>query len=341
MTTTNGRRKLWLDAAKGIGIVLVVFGHSADGLFSAGHLDRSGAVGTAFFLIYTFHMPLFFFLSGLTIPKSLGRGSAPFLKDKLATIAYPYLIWSLIQGTVQLQVASELNHGMTLWSLIAIPWNPIGHFWFLYALMVCHLVSALFARRPGLALVMIPLGFIVSPIAPCVYCSIIAYHLPFYIAGWLLSSQVMTWDTGSGRGALRLILWIGAAFAVSAALAAYTLDFQVYYTWVTIPAAIAGTLFVIAISKTFDLKRSSWIVVLGRCSLAIYVMHIMVVGGTRIILTKSGLVSDPVALLAISTVFGLTAPLIALHFLERFGLADAVGLGRIHQGAKDARPSLA
>ncbi len=341
MTTTNGKRKLWLDAAKGIGIVLVVFGHSADGLFSAGQLARSGAIGTAFFLIYTFHMPLFFFLSGLTIPKSLGRGSTPFLKDKLATIAYPYLIWSLIQGTIQLQVASHLNHGMTIWSLVAIPWSPIGHFWFLYALMVCHLVSALLARRPGVALAVIPLGFIVNSISPSIFGSIIAYHLPFYIAGWLLSSQVMNWNTGIGREALRLIAWLAAAFAVSAAIAAYSLDFQVYYAWVTIPAAVAGTLLVIAVSKTFDLKSSSLIVVLGRCSLAIYVMHIMVVGGTRIILTKSGLVSDPVVVLAVSTVFGLTAPLIALQLLERFGLAEAVGLGRIHQGAKDAKPSLA
>ena len=44
-------RNLLVDVAKGIGIVLVVLGHSG---IEFGH-----------YLIYMFHMPLFFFLSGM------------------------------------------------------------------------------------------------------------------------------------------------------------------------------------------------------------------------------------------------------------------------------------
>jgi len=48
-----GRTRLsFIDAAKGIGILLVVLGHSPG-------LPLFGVV-----LIYSFHMPLFFFISG-------------------------------------------------------------------------------------------------------------------------------------------------------------------------------------------------------------------------------------------------------------------------------------
>lgn len=342
MTKRSGGRQLWLDAAKGIGIILVVFGHATDGLFSAGLLPRSGAMGTAFFVLYTFHMPLFFFLSGLMIPKSLGKGAPVFLKDKLATIAYPYLVWSLIQGTLQLQVASQLNHEISIWSLIAIPWKPMGHFWFLYALMVCHLVSVFLANRPGVALALIPAGFLFSPYAPCPYSALIAYHLPFYISGWMLSSYVMNWRPECRQNALRLVALLFIVFAVAVSFAAFSVGLREYYSWPAIPAAVGGTALVIAITKALELKTSSLIVVLGRCSLAIYLMHVMAVAGMRVILTKSGLVTDPIGLLFLASLCGLVAPLIALQILERFGIAEVFGLGNIHRREKkDARPSLA
>ena len=52
------------------------------------------------FGLYTFHMPLFFFLAGLNVPHSLRRGTGPFLSSKVWTLAYPYVLWSLIQGGV-------------------------------------------------------------------------------------------------------------------------------------------------------------------------------------------------------------------------------------------------
>lgn len=47
-------RENWVDIAKGIGIILVVMGHANCPEIPHG-------------IIYSFHMPLFFFLSGLFI----------------------------------------------------------------------------------------------------------------------------------------------------------------------------------------------------------------------------------------------------------------------------------
>ena len=48
-----------IDAAKGLGIVLVVVGHTLGGIIDS-DLDEYGIVlRYAFLFIYTFHMPLF------------------------------------------------------------------------------------------------------------------------------------------------------------------------------------------------------------------------------------------------------------------------------------------
>lgn len=56
----------WQDSARGFGILLVVYGHVVRGLFQSDILT-SPAWARADFAIYTFHMPLFFFLSGLNV----------------------------------------------------------------------------------------------------------------------------------------------------------------------------------------------------------------------------------------------------------------------------------
>jgi fucose 4-O-acetylase-like acetyltransferase len=57
-------RKNWADYARGIGIVLVVFGHVEFGLMSAGIPMDKALFEIVHSVVYTFHMPLFFFLSG-------------------------------------------------------------------------------------------------------------------------------------------------------------------------------------------------------------------------------------------------------------------------------------
>lgn len=73
-------RVLWMDAAKGIGIILVV----------AGHVWTRGPVRDA---IYAFHMPLFFLLSGyLARPQPMG----PMLARQGRMLLLPFLAFSAL-----------------------------------------------------------------------------------------------------------------------------------------------------------------------------------------------------------------------------------------------------
>ena len=75
----------YLDMAKGFGIILVVLGH---------HLTVSEAFTV---WIYSFHMPLFFILSGwLYAHKKNALSFGEFVKKKSRSLLYPYVVFSIL-----------------------------------------------------------------------------------------------------------------------------------------------------------------------------------------------------------------------------------------------------
>jgi acyltransferase len=73
----------WLDAAKGLGILLVMLGHT----------DIPSQLKT---YIYTFHMPLFFFLSGYLFTLKKFPNLKVFLSKRTKSLVLPYLCFSLV-----------------------------------------------------------------------------------------------------------------------------------------------------------------------------------------------------------------------------------------------------
>lgn len=89
----------FIDTAKGIGILLVVIAH----------VNYSQPLLT---IIYSFHMPLFFALSGLLFkPQSYGN-FVVFLKKKCQTLLCPYVLFYLLSILyhIAIQVAADYNH---------------------------------------------------------------------------------------------------------------------------------------------------------------------------------------------------------------------------------------
>lgn len=84
------KRVEWIDVAKGLGITLVSFGHLSNGDGQSVWLPALGGLISA---IYLFHMPLFYFLGGLTFSRR--GGFKAFLVRKAKTLLLPYFIFSL------------------------------------------------------------------------------------------------------------------------------------------------------------------------------------------------------------------------------------------------------
>ncbi|MCI7504849.1 MAG: acyltransferase family protein [Coriobacteriaceae bacterium] len=81
-----------IDAAKGIGIILVVFAH----------INYSHDLLT---VIYSFHMPLFFIISGILFKKERYPSFASFAKRRFVTLFVPYAIYETI--SIALLYASQ------------------------------------------------------------------------------------------------------------------------------------------------------------------------------------------------------------------------------------------
>ena len=79
----ESKRVQSIDIAKGLGMLLVIWGHI-----------RDRGLGNA--MIYSFHMPLFFFLSGMTYNRHKYTSIVEFIKKRIKTLIVPYAVFSVL-----------------------------------------------------------------------------------------------------------------------------------------------------------------------------------------------------------------------------------------------------
>ena len=89
-----GDRIEWIDIAKGIGIILVILGHTFE-------ISRISA-------IYVFHMPLFFFLSGLVF-RNTDKRFHIYVKTQSEKILKPWLKLYLISLVITITIPQWLG----------------------------------------------------------------------------------------------------------------------------------------------------------------------------------------------------------------------------------------
>jgi fucose 4-O-acetylase-like acetyltransferase len=125
-------------------------------------------------------MAVFFFLAGYVSLRIIRRGRAAFLASKVRGVLYPYIVWSLIFGSLEVLLSGYTNTPLNWRALLLIGWEPIGHFWFLYALFAVQLCGVILWSSRVALLSAAVLSIAVEapyPISP------IASFLPIYLAG--------------------------------------------------------------------------------------------------------------------------------------------------------------
>ncbi len=318
----------WIDAARGLGIVLVVLGHAERGLVSA-KIAQGSLWQWMDFGLYTFHMPLFFLLAGLNVPHALRRGAAGFLRGKAWTIAYPYLLWSVVQGLVLVALSASTNGRETLSDVLAIGWKPISQFWFLYVLMLCQLLAVPLAARPRL----LTLAAVASLMASTLFArdslpERFFYSLPYFAAGILLSPVCLRWrqieraDLPASSFALAFAL---GAFVLAVVATGEATRFNFVSLWV-LPAAGFGIASIVLAARIVRGRILSLASALGAASMTIYVLHILFAAGTRIVMLKLGAPSNAWLFLAATVAAGVAGPFLVHRALARTNLLGWVGL---------------
>lgn len=336
--TVNEHRKRveWLDVARGIGIILVVMGHAERGLVSA-HIADGNAWSLFDLSLYTFHMPLFMLLAGINVKPSLARGRETFVLTRLRTIAYPYVLWSLIQGSLLVLLSGMTNGGSGEWSrLLMIGWKPISPFWFLYALMAYMLLVAAVGLRARVLIPLAAIGLIASGLLTGEsLVHQLAYMFSFFVIGTLASDAIKRWAPAWYWIAILAALWLAAYQIVPSE------GETPYLTPWAFPAALAGIAVILCLAQACGGMAKEFLAAIGRISMTIYVMHILATAGTRIVLTKLGIHAPAGAYFAACTIVGIAGPACAHVVLERLGLLPLLGLSGKLGGGKPSRSASA
>lgn len=128
----------YIDFAKALGMLTIMWGHIATG------------VSVRF--VYAFHIPLFFFLSGMVFRPDKYISFLPFLKRKVQTLIVPYIIYSVITWAIW-ATFSYFSH------------SSVENYWF-------PLFETLIAQgSEGYLIHNVPLWFV-----PCLFVVELAYY---------------------------------------------------------------------------------------------------------------------------------------------------------------------
>jgi fucose 4-O-acetylase-like acetyltransferase len=314
-------RNDWIDLIKAISIILVVYGHVARGVHTAGFpMDEQG-FRLVDQLIYSFHMPLFFFAAGLLFAPALQRmGARQLIVRKARQLMYPYAVWSLIQGLIGVLLSRYTNSRLELAEVLSFPWHPRDQFWFLYALFLIFLVLApltlLLGRTyrlalPGLALA----GFLLHQRVQWSFVDAYVLSFSIYVVLGMCFDRVQPFFR---RHAGALSLGLGALFAAAQCLVQLMGWGDAGTDGWGLPLACLGILFFAALCIWLARWRPDWLCQVGRMSMPIFLMHVLAGSGTRIALGKLGVESAPLHLLA-GTLAGVLLPLLAYRWLLRGG----------------------
>ncbi|MCV9886231.1 acyltransferase family protein [Metabacillus halosaccharovorans] len=311
----------WVDFAKGIGIILVVYGHVLRGIESA-----SMGLSESFFaisdkLVYGFHMPLFFLLSGLFLSKWINKGFKKGVTEKAALLLIPYLIWSLIQGSVNIVLSSFTNQSLTWGDLIINMFmSPFGQFWFLYVLFIMFVIYYIFRKvtTQNSTLIISLILFLIAPFSDVWVLNSVFKNFFFFVVG----VNLMNFNLQKVEKCVSNNLYKLSSVVLFIVINYIYLSIELTTFWenlLELPVAIIGINLIIVVSVIVSkIKPFKFIEVLGVLSMAIYLLHILAGSGTRIILNGIFNIDNVAIHIVVGTVLGIAFPVIAYKIIEKF-----------------------
>lgn len=314
-----------IDAVKGVAITLVVIGHTNRGLIEAG-LGLGAFSAQLDALIYAFHMPFFFFLSGLFIVGSQrAKGPVPMVRYWGLKLFYPMILWSYLFLLTKYLAGSLANAPVSLDHVLIVPVPGILHFWFLWSLLCMHVI--LYCLRPvtdRFSPLMMGLGlFAVSAAVSLIFTEGVpgwlvrtVPNLPFLSLGVIAGALLKRGPTGVGVGL--------------AGLAAFGAILWFIHTTgpLDVPRVVPVTAMLIALAFAMRGMPSGHVTIglaaIGGGTMAIYVAHTLFSATFRAVLVRLGF-DDPVGHLVSGTLVGLVGPYILWRVSVRMRLANWLG----------------
>lgn len=180
----NVQRNIFIDATKGVAIILVVLGHciqygsrlSVDNLYFSDPLFKA---------IYSFHMPLFMLVSGYLFYYSIKRHSIKYnIKTRFSRLIIPILSWNTIY--LAITALPLVIRGETSVFHLVLSY-PVA-LWFLWSIFWCSLITLFVSHILRDSLWAYVLLGIAGLLIPSLHTYGVCYHVfmyPYFVFGYI------------------------------------------------------------------------------------------------------------------------------------------------------------
>jgi len=298
-------RIAWIDVLRGIGIFLVILGHRLPY-----YLPRN-----IFCWIYIFHIPLFFFISGmLASPKnSFDNQNNSWLNKRIRTLVIPYLILGLIFLVFSFTLDYLIHHPPSVSLLNLLQGLRIGPLWFLPTLFFVEFV---FVSIRNVCTKEYELFFCIlfATVLGCVInsfyipkdsmkiCDNLPYHLnavlimlPFYYCGNIFfEKRDMIMSSTKGW---KLFLVLSSAMLISVCAVRFNHQVDINYGWYGrysrfFPGAFSGITICLCISIAIERHLRNFVSplsYLGKNTLVLLAFHTLFFKLLAYVFQKTGL----------------------------------------------------
>ena len=342
------RLSLAPDYAKALGILLVVVSHIMRGLQRSDLLVFDPTWQAVDWALYLYHMPLFFYISGLFFAATVARhGYLGMLKRNAIVLLGPLVVWSYIQVGMQYAFSGSANIKVTFADLLTAPFPPAQQFWFLGVLFAATVVAGVLpALRASRGVQMLAFAAVLvarillddwlrAAMEAGPYWFLLGqfvWHFPFLLLGMIAGNPVV--DRGRGHPIAFVALCAGVLW-VGSLLAGRNDDLLPLISIALVLASYKGFVEFAARQAEPPGLVSKVLAFVGANSMIIYLTHVIFGAGMRTILIKIG-IFDVGTHFVLGVAAGMICPLVLVPIglaVERYAalfgrIALPVRLGR-------------
>ena len=216
---------------------------------------------------------------------------------------------------------SYTNRPIDFSDVFTLLYQPRAQFWFLYALIIIFALSLLLYHNNKkannvLVFIIAIFLFVFQHKIPTIFNLHFFNSYFVYFSFGVLFNSLIADDTLASNKALFIT---SCGFILSQFVLQLEHDYlMVYRNILTLIVVLMSIIFVISLSKHLAKIPLHSLVIIGKNSLAIYLMHVIFGSGSRIILINSFNIHDVTAHLIIGSIMGVVLPILVAYTVNTY-----------------------
>lgn len=314
----------YIDCLRGFTIFLVVLGHMMRGVYNAGMQPYYFKYIDA--IIYSFHMPLMFFISGYV--NSFSKKTLSFrisIINSILQLYVPYIFFSYVLWFIKYFIFSG-NTSEKLKTAFEIPYSGYDLYWFLMALMFIKIVKKLWSEFRE------KIKYMNSDIIETIFWFIFSFIIFYLLNQDLYINSFFIWlswgliyQIGELFGKYKLfeiikyknLCIISLIFIAIGIVSSHRIIFDLRVIWLSYSKFFIGigvSILLFLIFKICNINNR-FLIYFGKYSMVIYLLHYPINGMIRTVLIKLGIINFSLLSL-IGTFLGVLIPLLLFEVIK-------------------------